>query len=293
MHNYLRSIGFKNLKRKQDIDALLNDIVKNPDKKLVTEDVHGNVFAEISKEYGNSIGITVHGEYVEDERFEMDYYYPYIVGSGVSTEERVEVEKRLDREAYAGLCDEVRLGVTLIFYLQNGIEYLQETTGNNVKRIPVNATLSALSAEGKIVLPVYKNESQLKNGEKSTNKRSHLIAAARKGDEEAIENLTLEDIDTYSMISKRIAKEDILSIVETYFMPYGIETDQYHIMAEILSCSTVENEQTKEICYILTVECNHLIFDLCINKDDLIGEPAPGRRFKGYIWMQGRINYQM
>ena len=45
----------------------------------------------------------------------------------------------------------------------------------------------------------------------------------------AIENLTLEDIDTYSMLSRRIANEDILSIVDSYFMPYGIESDQYSI----------------------------------------------------------------
>ena len=49
------------------------------------------------------------------------------------------------------------------------------------------------------------------------------MAAAREGDEEAMESLTLEDIDTYSMISKRIMTEDILSIVDTYFMPYGID----------------------------------------------------------------------
>ncbi len=52
-------------------------------------------------------------------------------------------------------------------------------------------------------------------------KRSRLIAEARKGDEEAIESLTLEDIDMYTTISRRIQKEDVFSIVETYFMPLG------------------------------------------------------------------------
>ncbi len=33
--------------------------------------------------------------------------------------------------------------------------------------------------------------------------RNHLIAAARDGDEDAIGNLTLEDIDTYSLLSKK------------------------------------------------------------------------------------------
>ena len=291
MHNFLRSIGFKNLIKKKDLDILIDDIIKNPDKKVITEDAKGNVFAELSKQYGEYIGIAVRGEYVE-EQFQMDYYYPYFVGSGVSTEEKVEIEKRSDREAYAGVCDEVRLGVTLIFYLQNVIEYLQEA-GGIARKIPANTTLSALSTGGKIIFPVYKNESQIKKGENYSQKRSHLIAAARDGDEEAIESLTLEDIDTYSMISRRVMKEDILSIVDTYFMPYGIESDQYSIMGEILNYDTIENSVTSEKCYILTVDSNNLVFDVCINESDLLGEPAVGRRFKGNIWMQGQINYHI
>lgn len=291
MHNFLRSIGFKNLIKKKDLDILIDNIIKNPDKKVITEDAKGNVFAELSKQYGESIGIAVRGEYVEEE-FQMDYYYPYFIGSGVSTEEKVEIEKRSDREAYAGVCDEVRLGVTLIFYLQNVIEYLQEA-GGIARKIPANTTLSALSTGGKIIFPVYKNESQIKKGENYSQKRSHLIAAARDGDEEAIESLTLEDIDTYSMISRRVMKEDILSIVDTYFMPYGIESDQYSIMGEILNYDTIENSVTSEKCYILTVDSNNLVFDVCINESDLLGEPAVGRRFKGNIWMQGQINYHI
>ncbi len=293
MHSYLRSIGFRNMKKKQEIKSLIDDIIKNPDVKKITEDEHGNVFAELSREFGQYMGIAVRGEYVNDTDFQMDYYYPYFIGSGVSTEEKVEVEKHSDREAYAGVCDEMRIGVTLIFYLQNVIEYIQESQSKNGRKVPVNTTISALSAGGKIVLPVYKNETQIKDSEKYNSNRTHLMAAARDGDEEAMESLTLEDIDTYSMISRRIIREDILTIVDTYFMPYGIESDQYSIMGEILDFCTIENRQTAEKCYILTLDSNHLIFDVCINQEDLMGEPAPGRRFKGVIWMQGQINYNI
>mgnify|MGYP002508965657 CR=1 FL=1 len=57
--------------------------------------------------------------------------------------------------------------------------------------------------------------------------RNQLIAAARKGDEDAIESLTLEDMDIYSTISKKILTEDVFSLVDTYFMPYGVETAIY------------------------------------------------------------------
>ena len=42
---------------------------------------------------------------------------------------------------------------------------------------------------------------------------------------------------------------------------------------------------------IMTVECNELLIEVCINKIDLYGEPAVGRRFKGVIWLQGYINF--
>ena len=126
MHNYLKSIGFRKLKSKNEIDLLISDIVKHPDRKVITEDKEGNVFAELRKEFGEFIGIAVRGFYMENNEFHVEYYYPYFLGGGVTTEERIEVEKHSDRESYAGVCDEMRIGVTLIFYLQNVVEYLQE-----------------------------------------------------------------------------------------------------------------------------------------------------------------------
>ena len=115
--------------------------------------------------------------------------------------------------------------------------------------------------------------------------------AARRGDENAIESLTLDDMDTYTAISKRIQNEDVFSLVDTYFMPYGVECDQYSVLGEIMELNTVRNKITDEEIYMMTINCNDLTFDLCINKMDLFGEPCVGRRFKGVIWMQGYINF--
>ena len=48
---------------------------------------------------------------------------------------------------------------------------------------------------------------------------------ARDGNKSAMENLTMNDMDLYSSLSRRIMKEDVLSIVESSFIPYGIESD--------------------------------------------------------------------
>ena len=118
-----------------------------------------------------------------------------------------------------------------------------------------------------------------------------LVNAAKTGDPEAIESLTLEDIDTYSKVSKRLVKEDILSIVDTSIMPYGIECDKYSILGTILDYETVENSYTGVELYVMKLEVNDLQFDLCVPCSRVIGELAPGRRFKGDVWLQGKINF--
>ena len=98
-------------------------------------------------------------------------------------------------------------------------------------------------------------------------------------------------MDVYTSISKKIHQTDVFSLVDTYFMPYGVECDQYSILGEIMEVREETNTFSKENVYILTIECNELIFEICINKEDLLGEPAVGRRFKGVIWLQGKINF--
>ena len=41
------------------------------------------------------------------------------------------------------------------------------------------------------------------------------------------------------------------------------------------------NKITEEEIYIMKIDTNGLVYDVCINKEDLLGEPQIGRRFKG------------
>lgn len=289
MHKFLRAIGFSNI-RKKDLDIILEDIIEHPDVMRVTKDSEGNEFAEFMKYYGNEMGILVRGSYDENDEFKMKYYVPFSSFDKMSTQEQIDIEKHAEKESYAGVCDEVRLGVTLIFYLQNVADFLTEHRTNIHTKNLYGAMLSALSVDGKILLPIQQKvmEKQIANNKQE--KRQKLIEEARQGNEEAIENLSIEDLDTYSQISKRIKKEDVFSIVNTSFMPYGIESDQYSILGEIKNVEEVENPLTKECLYSMELECNDLVFRVVINQNDLLGEPAVGRRFKGSIWMQGTVN---
>ena len=287
MHKFLRSIGFSNI-RKKDLEIILKDIIDRPELMKTTRDSEGNEFAELSRSYAPNVGIMVRGTYQEDDSFEMDYYYPYLLGTSITTQEQIEVEKHAEKESYAGVCDELNLGVTLIFYLQNVADYLSEHNRHK-SRVDYGAMLAGLSTEGKILVPIQETVAKEKAHVQKNDERNQLMAQAREGDEDAIESLTLEDMDTYAILSQRILKEDILSIVKSTFMPYGIESDQYSILGEIVDYTSMENQFTHEKISGLKVSCNDIIFDVCINEQDLLGEPDIGRRFKGNIWMQGSL----
>ena len=211
------------------------NIFDEPDKKK---------YGELKKAFAPGLGICSRGQ-VQKEYFEFEYYYPYLEGRGVTTFEDVYVERQAEKECYIGACDDNRVGVTIIFYLQNMVEYLQVCGTQPGNRHKSSLTLSALSVDGKIILPVSKNQEQVRQDREDSRNRTKLIEKARKGDEEAMESLTLEDIDTYSMISRRIVHEDLFTIVDTYFMPYGMECDKYSILGEILEVEMRKNEVSR------------------------------------------------
>lgn len=295
----MRSIGFSKLTNRKELQKLLTDVVIEGTERSYTSNGEDNLIAEFGRDFtevvegstGDSIGIAVCGEFDNEDKFTYEYYFPYLKGNIVSSEEDVSVERHAAQESYAGVCDDVRLGVSLIFYLQNMIPYVKAQNSGILPIRGTTLTLTALSVKGTIMMPIIKSEKDLIKNKKVSTNRTQLLNAARKGDEEAIESLTLDDMDTYTTISKKIQKEDVFSLVDTCFMPYGVECDQYSVLAEILECNLIRNKLTKEEIYLMTLSCNDMMFDLCINKADLYGEPAVGRRFKGVIWMQGYINF--
>lgn len=292
MHSYLRAIGLSNINNRIDLNNLLDKIIDRPTKvSSIQQAGDSGSLTEITMEYADGMGITLRGEMDENNHFHMEHYFPFLHGQNVSTREEVGINKRVDAEAYTGMCDDFRLGVSLIFYLQNVIEFLEKKKQNMPMSTSFAVTLAALSLEGRILLPIEKDEVQVRNITAETKYRNSLIAEAKKGNQDAIDSLTIDDIDTYAMVSRRAKKEDIYTIVDTSFIPFGSESDNYSIIATITDCNLLVNELTKEEVYDLQLVCNDLNFRLCINKEDLMGEPSVGRRFKGNIWMQGSIAF--
>lgn len=291
MHQYLEAIGFNNISNKKELKALLKDVKENCTHQTIVSYKPGEDFCEFQKEYGQGMGITICGELDDDEQFEEAYYFPYFEGSGVTTYADISVERKIANEQYVGLCEDSKVGISLIFTLQNGVEYMREKKAGLTEEVQTSVTFSGLALSGMILLPVVKDEKQRKNAQAASDNRRQLVNAARNGDQTAIETLTLDDIDIYSKVSKRLRNEDVFTIVDTYFMPYGSECDRYSIMGEILAVRERVNSATGVKIYQMKLNVNELLFDVCVPADKVMGEPEIGRRFKGNIWLQGYINF--
>lgn len=291
VHKYLRAIGLGNYNKKKDVEALLKTLEETATVRSVIQIDRDTTECEICGEVAPGIGIAMVGELDAQDNFQREYYYPYLISPDLSSNVECSVQRHGEKETYAGLVDDNRVGISLIFYLINGMEYRKQKVEHKFKKIQ-SVNLAGLSISGKVLLPLKKTRKQVEMSRNAFHDRNNLIEAAKNGDEEAIETLTVEDMDMYTQISKRIMKEDIYSIIDSCFMPFGIECDQYSILGEIMKVEEKVNSITKEVVYDLTLECNDMIFHIGITKKDLLGEPKIGRRFKGQIWMQGNVIYQ-
>ena len=288
MHSFLRAIGFGSIKSRNDEEKLISLVIDNATEKQVFRMSEERSIVELTMEVSEDTGVVVRGETDAHGVFHVAHYFPFRRGNMITAEEPLFVNMRVDTDAYTGMCDDNRLGVSLIFYIQNVVDYLKNPIKKKERRrCPVY--LAALASEGKILLPVEKTSKEAEKVKADLKNRSALIAEAIQGNQEAMQSLTFDDIDQYAVVSRRIRKEDIYSIVETSFIPYGSESDNYSILGYINSVERQKNSYTKEEFYVMNVECNEMNYDVCIHVDDLLGEPAVGRRFRGNIWMQGKV----
>lgn len=325
MHKYLRAVGFSEFVKKSEVDAFFNENLT--DKNLVSTYMSSDM--RLCGQYDVKVcpdaGISVIGEQEKNQIASIDFYYPYLKGYDYTLIQECTIERHSDKESFAGIIDDYRMGMALIFYLTNGNVYSSLIKKYNYYDIKIDKIfLSALSIGGKIILPIEKKKEQT---------TSQPIVPVKYEIEEAEDDYEDEDddleedeeeespystrlVDNMSDFSdgigmkaisigigiklpkspagdqeKRLKNEDLYSIVETSLVPYGIECDKYQIVAEILSVNKKTNVFTGESLYEMRVDTMGLQFNLMINEKDLEGEPEVGRRFRGVIWLQGIVEF--
>ncbi len=294
MHKYFRAVGFSGPLKAHDVYNLIEDVLDHADHRayITDPDDEDSMMAELRLDYGNGYGICAVGVLDELNNFNCESLFPYYISESVSSLEQVSVEERIEGHTFAGVVDDLSVGTTLIFRLINAVEFLK-TGEPQISLIPgTSVCLSGLCIGGTVMLPILKTEEEIEDTREKDMERRNLMNMARRGDEDAMKNLTMQDMDMYAVIMDKLQEDDIYTLVDSTFMPTGVECDLYSVLGEIQRCVKTENPVTKDEIWILTVMCGNLLFKLCINSLDLYGEPAEGRRFKGVVWMQGTVNFQ-
>jgi len=286
VHKYLRSIGFSDITTKAEEIRLLASMEKSPGYGGPGREKHEKAYAELYCELGGGMGVILHGYREEDGTFRREYYFPCMKGLAFRAMEEGYIRRHADQESFAVLSEEAHLGSALIFFLSNGIHFRErKDKGQNTDL--AGYYLTGMASRGTILLPIWKTAHQIARINATSEVHNQMMEAAKDGDEAAMESLTLEDIGLYSQISRRMLKEDIYSIVDSCFMPTGVECDNYMVIGEITQFRYLTNFWSKEKVCCLQVLCNGLDITVCVNETDLLGEPQVGRRFKGDIWLQG------
>lgn len=291
MHKFLRTIGFSQLQTNADTDAFLfREVISEQHQtgRFVMEG--SSILQEYRVKCAENVGLCAVTEQFPSGRLQLVSYFPYLYSEELSSNEICSIERHTATETFGGFIDDYRSGISLIFFLSNPMDYLK-LSGNGRLVDFRGCYLSAFSAEGRVLLPILKQE-ESEAEQKLSQEREQLSEAARNGDEQAIELLTEADMNAYSEVMKRAEHEDIYSIVSSSCIPSGVECDLYSVLGEITGVSTTENRYTGEKLYRLELNCNDVIFPMVIGENCLEGVPETGRRFKGKIWLQGRVNFE-
>ena len=322
MHKYLRAVGFSQFQKKSQIDDFFKDNLK--DENLISTYISQDMrlCGQYNIQVCQGAGVSVIGEQEANQLAVMDFYYPYLKGYDYTLIQECTIERHSDKDSYAGIIDDYRMGIALIFYLTNGNVYNSLIKSHKLTDIKIDKIyLSALSISGKIILPIDKkelSENEFADKRKLNEDYNGYVEEDDDEDEDymdepPITTRLIGDMDDFAdgiggkavsigigiKIPKdpagqqemRLKNEDLYSIVETSLLPYGIECDKYQIVAEILSVNRKTNKFTGENLVEMRVDTMGLQFNLMINESDLEGEPLPGRRFRGVIWLLGEVEF--
>lgn len=296
MHAYMRSIGLTEDKiTEYDVDRLCDSVYEEYDHMESVRDEEKKVtFLELTREFGKGMGLKVLGQ-LDNLGFHRTSYFPYVKGTKEGSGAGVGIQKKTNGDSFIGVCNDGRIAAPLIFTLQNPGLYLRGRKEDPGRECAVTTTFSALGSQGRIILPAKtKAERNAMMQSTWTEERTDAVELAKMGDEKALQTVTFQNLDLYTMAQARIQDgEDIFSVVDTYFIPYGMESDQYHILANIDRVIPLRNTVTREPVWKMELCCNGLAFDMCVCERDVEGYPSAGMRFKGDIWLQGRINFKM
>ena len=181
MHKFLRTVGFSEYQRKHNIDLLMKELADRCQPGQIRKiqlDEETNL-CEVKAEMAPGMGVNIYGEMDETGEMRPEYYVPYLAGRSISSNADCSIQRHTDRETYAGLLDEYRVGISLIYYLENVMEYRERQMAKNSTEVDY-VNLAGLSVKGKILLPIKKTAKEREMAKVAAKERNNLLEAAMR-----------------------------------------------------------------------------------------------------------------
>ena len=162
MHKFLRAAGFSMYTKKKDIEKLLDLLERQPSMtRCVQVDEESNV-CEMRTEVAPGLGISIIGELNEEGNFEREFYFPYQESHIIGSTEECSVQRHTEKETYSGMVDENKVGITLIFYIQNFLEFRERMLDKEHHSKIISVCFSGMSIGGKIFFPIRRARNRSK-----------------------------------------------------------------------------------------------------------------------------------
>ena len=254
---------------------------------VVSLDRESNL-AMAEKDVNGHAGIAVVGEIGESGGLVPEYYFPYLSSTHISSTAPLSYEKTATRDGFSGMCEDDRLGLALIFDVKNVPDVIRDQQDLQLGSASFQRVmLSMLLREATVLLPIGAKNSVPANSRR-TFERS-LTEAEEQGDLEAVGRLAREEMLRFGRAIQRIRETDVLTVVESFFMPYGMESYSYYFLGDILSSALILNEITKERFYRMVISVNGVEFTAAVNEKDLQGIPSAGLRLKAKGMLMGEL----
>ena len=290
MNRYFRAVGFLNNFSIQEYEKLVEEIVFRPEGSVIADNPGASYFIiDKNLDCGENIGICV--RIIKDKKgnIHRDCVFPYLRNEEYTEHDVCSFEKKISGEEFLGVYEDLNLGESIFFYVQNVDELYKK---KNLKTAKCSVAISGLSIAGNVILPIKKNETQRESAKEFNKKRINLLNRANDGDHNAFATVRYDDIMTNVTVSEQVFVEsmDIYTVVDSSFIPCGAECDLYSVLGEIVDFKLIQNAMSGENVYVLKVSVKGVVLTICINEKDLFGEPQIGFRFKGTVWLQGRVN---
>lgn len=292
MNRYFRAVGFLNNFNREDYEKIVEDITFRPEQPINLDNLKLKyLILDKRLECGKDFGICV--RIVKDAKGNVyrEAAFPFFRTESYTEHELCSFEKKITGEEYLGVYEDLNLGENIFFYVINADEVYKK---KSIKDIKCSVSISGLSIAGNVILPIQKTDNDREKAREFNRNRVDLLNKANDGDQNAFATVRHDDILTNVTVSEQVFIEamDIYSVVDSSFIPCGAECDLYSVLGEIKGFERRVNNITGEGVYVLDVLVKGVILKICINENDLFGEPQIGFRFKGTVWLQGNLKQE-